>query len=98
MSFEVRVRKQAQADIDEAARWYESQRPGLGGEFLDEILSAFSLLSEHPEAAPEVHRSTRRTLIKRFPFGIFYRVIGPHVVVMAVMHSSRDPRGWQERT
>ena len=30
---EVIVRPGAQADIREAAEWYESQRPGLGSEF-----------------------------------------------------------------
>ena len=29
----ITVRLAAQADIREAAEWYESQRPGLGSEF-----------------------------------------------------------------
>ena len=35
---DVYLRKDAEQDITHAAGWYEDQRPGLGGEFLDEAL------------------------------------------------------------
>jgi hypothetical protein len=44
----------AQRDIEEAARWYESQQFGLGDAFLDEFLAASSRISEAPLAYPEV--------------------------------------------
>ena len=49
MSWRVILRPNAQAD---AARWYESQRPNLGSEFIDEIGRAILLLAEHPERHP----------------------------------------------
>ncbi|WP_258868133.1 hypothetical protein [Alkalilimnicola ehrlichii] len=38
MSFDVRLRREAERDVEEAARWYERQREGLGQQFLDEVL------------------------------------------------------------
>jgi plasmid stabilization system protein ParE len=47
---------------------------------------------------PSVGRGARRTLIRRFPFGIYYRTEKDGIVVVAVMHGSRSPRRWQRRT
>ncbi|MBL0716858.1 MAG: hypothetical protein JJV89_02305 [Desulfosarcina sp.] len=45
-----------------------------------------------------VHRHTRRARIHRFPFGIYYRIEEESLVVVAVMHGSRHPKRWQQRT
>jgi len=45
-----------------------------------------------------VHEDIRRVMIRRFPFGIFYMIDGDHAVVIAVMHASRDPARWKERS
>jgi hypothetical protein len=34
------IRPQAEADLRDAQQWYDSQRPGLGDELLNEIGSA----------------------------------------------------------
>ncbi len=98
MSLRVDLRPEAEADIEEAATWYEGQRETLGDEFLDEMLSVFGSISDNPRLFPIVHRDTHRALIHRFPFGIYYRIEEESIVVMAVMHGSRHPRRWQKRT
>ena len=57
----------------------------------------FEAISERPALYPMVHRQTRRALMHRFPFGIYYRVETALLVVVAVMHGSRHPRRWQSR-
>lgn len=57
------VRPAAAADIEDAYRWYESRRPGLGEEFLLALHSTRDRVLEHPEAYPILHRTTRRALI-----------------------------------
>ena len=98
MSVEIRVRARARRDLEEATQWYEAQGTGLGSDFLDEVERAFEKIAENPLAYPEVHRESRRALLQRFPFGVFYRVTKEAVTVIAVMHSSRDPRRWMTRT
>jgi plasmid stabilization system protein ParE len=97
VSLRVNVRPAAQHDLDEAARWYESHRAGLGDEFLDEFLATTSRIGEAPLAYPEIGRAARRAMLRRFPFGVFYRIADDSVVVVAVMHSSRHPRRWMRR-
>jgi len=96
---QVVVRPAAAADIEEAYEWYESQHPGLGEEFLAALRSTRDRVLAHPEAFPVLHRATRRALIpQRFPYGLFYRIYGDTIVVVACMHAKRDPRRWQRRT
>lgn len=98
MTLTVRLREEAERDLYSAASWYEQQRSGLGHEFLDEILSALQVIPEQPLMYPVVHRNTRRALISRFPFGIYFRVEQSCIVVLAIMHASRHPHRWQERS
>lgn len=93
----VRLREEAEHDLAAAASWYEQQRGGLGREFLNEALCALRLIAEQPLTYPAVHRETRRALMTRFPFGIYFRVEQAQVVVVAVMHGSRHPGRWQKR-
>ena len=91
------VRPAAAADIEDAFLWYERQRPGLGDEFLDAVQAACEGIAAHPTMYPVTHRNTRRALLRRFPYGIFYRVDADLIVVVACMHGSRDPRRWKSR-
>jgi plasmid stabilization system protein ParE len=96
---EIRLRPEAEQDLSDAAEWYEQQLPGLGHQFLDEVLVAFAATVEAPLMYPVVHRDTRRILLQRFPFGIYYRVVeNSTVIVLAVMHGTRDPHRWKSRT
>jgi plasmid stabilization system protein ParE len=97
MTVEIRLRPEAEDDLTEAATWYESQRAGLGQQFLDEVLVALDTIAEMPLMHTVIYRNTRRAWMRRFPFGIFYQVDSEGVVVIAVIHGSRHPRRWQGR-
>jgi len=98
MTKEIRLREEAEADLEKTAGWYHQQKRGLGDEFLDEVVTLFQSIRKHPLAYPLIYRETRRALTKRFPLGIFYRVESEFIVVVAVMHASRHPSRWQTRT
>lgn len=97
MTIELRLRAEAELDLADAALWYEAQSPGLGHQFLDEVLAAFNTIAEMPLACQIVYRNSRRFLIHRFPFGIYYRIDGDIIIVVAIMHSSRNPGSWKGR-
>jgi plasmid stabilization system protein ParE len=48
MTWEVVARPQAEDDIIEAASWYENQHPGLGDEFIEELIAVFDALAINP--------------------------------------------------
>jgi toxin ParE1/3/4 len=90
-------RPAAAADVEDAWQWYEARREGLGDEFLDVIQATLESITAHPESAPVVHRDVRRQLLRRFPFGPFYRIVEEQVVVVACFHAKRSPRLWRSR-
>ena len=71
MTKKIIVRSEAEADISDAYKWYESQRKGLGENFLLCIEEALARVSRKPSIYSQVHKDVRRILIHRFPFGIF---------------------------
>jgi len=91
------LRPAAAADVEEAWQWYEAQREGLGDEFLQVVQQAIESIGTLPESAPVVQRDIRRQLLKRFPYGLFYRLIEGQVVVVACFHAKRNPRVWRSR-
>jgi plasmid stabilization system protein ParE len=90
-------RPAAAADLEEAALWYEGQRPGLGGEFLEAAEEAVSRAMGAPEGYAVVYEDRRRVLLVRFPYSLVYRLIDEQVVVIAVVHAKRNPSVWRSR-
>lgn len=91
------VRPAAAADVDDAFLWYETQRPGLGQDFLAAADALIAAIAEHPLRYPVIRRNTRRALMRRFPYAMYFRIYGEVVVVVACMHGRRNPRRWQVR-
>jgi toxin ParE1/3/4 len=92
-------RPQAVEDIAEAAAWYEAHALGLGEQLIDEILSATRRARDSPELFRVVHQdgNVRRVLANRFPYRIFFSVVGETLYVHAVLHGARHDRRWTER-
>jgi plasmid stabilization system protein ParE len=88
----------AEADIADAALWYEQRSPGLGREFLHALDAVLAEIARAPERYPLVHREVRRALLRRFPYGVFFLASPDRTTVIACLHARRDPRVWQERS
>jgi toxin ParE1/3/4 len=91
------IRPEANAEVGEAANWYEGRRRGLGHEFLRAFRAATDPLRRNPLHHQIVFEEMRRVLLRRFPYGVFYEVTGREVVVLGCLHWARDPEEWQQR-
>ncbi len=71
----IRPLRDAQDELVAAIEWYESQRPGLGREFWDDVQRAVKLIGSNPSAGGVVRSRVtgiRRIPLRRFPYFIFY--------------------------
>jgi plasmid stabilization system protein ParE len=84
-------------EIEAAFEWYENERPGLGVEFLDELRATFNRIGDGPLKYRKLRAGIRRALLRRFPYAIYFAIDVEIVVVVAVLHASRDPAQWQRR-
>ncbi len=87
---------QADCDIEAAFNWYESERPVLGLEFLDELRSAYNRTAENPLKYQILRGAIRRALLRRFPYAVYFAVEGEVAVILTVLHVSQDPAKWQQ--
>jgi len=88
---------EAEQELYEAAARYQSEVPGLGFRFADEVESVIRLLLEHPEPGLRLDDELRHFVLRRCPFSVVYAVISDVVYVVAVAHGSREPGYWRPR-
>jgi len=87
----------AKSDVADAIAYYNTKKPGLGSEFAGEVRKAIERILQFPKAWVSVSANVRRCQINRFPYGVFYSLMGETVIVVAVLHGRREPRVWQAR-
>ena len=87
------VTSRAAAEIEEAAIWWDRNRPAAPGAIREDLSRAFSLLAAQPRVGA-VARNTRlkgvrRVHLSRVRHHVYYRVTAAAVEVVAFWHSSR---------
>lgn len=98
MKFAVRKLRPAEADALKAAVWYDKQQPGLGDDFFDDLDAAIAALAKNPLLYSVRFADVRCIRLRRFSsYGIFYRIVGTEVWVLAIHHGARHPRWLLER-
>lgn len=97
MSLGLVVRPEVEAELSEAAEWYEVRAPGLAAEFLRAVDACIASVVRNPFQYPVVHEEKRRALVRRFPYALIYVATEQEVVVLACLHGRRNPKRWQQR-
>ena len=92
----VELRAEARQDLIGASLFYEAQREGLGGYFIDRIFSDLEALESEAGIHVVVY-GLHRKLSGRFPFAIYYRVEKSLIDVIAVLDCRRDPQAIEQR-
>ena len=87
----------ADAEITEAARYYESRQPGFGSDLLGEVEQALDQIFSNPEASLRIGRKVRRKLLWRFPYNLIYAGYEDRIRIVAFAHQKRRPFYWQKR-
>jgi plasmid stabilization system protein ParE len=87
----------ARLEFEDAAAWYEQQRPGLGDEFRIEINATLQQVLKYPErfrlASPAMHK----VMVDRFPYSIYYSIELNAIYIASIFHGSRNPAELRRR-
>jgi plasmid stabilization system protein ParE len=94
---QVVFRPQAEDEALEVRQWYEARRAGLGNEFGEAADALVARIARDPLAFPRVYGETRRGVLSRFPYAIYFRVTEHEIVVLAI-HGRQHPSRWQTRS
>ena len=87
----------AEAELTEAAQFYEQRVPTLGAQFLDAVDRAVSVIQIAPDRWAVIEADVRHYLLPRFPYANYYRVLPDHIRILAFKHHSRHPDYWRDR-
>jgi toxin ParE1/3/4 len=97
-----RTEPEASTELEQAALWYERQRPGLGVEFLEAIDTTLDRITRWPQAArriPGVSNDVpaRKAPVSGFRFHVAYLEMPDTIRILAFAHVSREPGYWHSR-
>lgn len=88
---------EAEEEFNKAIEYYEEVEPGLGYDFALEIYSTIQRSVEFPKAWSVIEGEIRRSLVRRFPYGVLYSEEQKEIFIVAVMNLHRNPDYWKHR-
>ena len=89
--------QEAAAEYDAAFDWYLRRSPDAALRFDSEVDRALAQIVAAPQRWAAGSHSTRRFLLRQFPFILIYREQASAIQIMAVAHTSRRPGYWRQR-
>jgi plasmid stabilization system protein ParE len=93
----IKLHPHAHAELRAARKWYYERSPLSAFAFAQTIQNAISRIKDAPNIFPVSDHGTRKFLLQRFPFNIFYRTGETEIVIVAVAHQKRRPGYWSSR-
>jgi plasmid stabilization system protein ParE len=91
------VRPEAQAEVRDAALWYESREAGLGLRFIGEVRTSLQQIKTNPLRFPSVDESVSARTPKQLSISIYFLNEGNVITVVAILHQHRHPEFWRSR-
>ena len=88
---------EALQEYQEASLYYAERDPQLASRFIQSVEAAIGRILEAPERWRTIDEDVRRCLTRVFPYGILYTIETDYVLIVAVMHCSREPGYWKSR-
>lgn len=88
---------EALEEYREATLYYAERDPALALRFVEAVEEAISRILESPERWRVLDEDVRRCLTRVFPYGVLYTIEPWFILIVAVMHCSREPGYWKRR-
>jgi toxin ParE1/3/4 len=95
--YSLEVSEEAENDFDNSYKYYFDDSPNVADTFFKRINTSLETIQKSPLSFQEVHKSLRKFTVKQFPFVIYYQVVDHTIRIIAIFHSSRNPKIWTER-
>jgi toxin ParE2 len=93
----LRIRSEAQEEINAAFEYYFQRSPESADAFLTEVATSLRLIVYQPRLYPSLTKNTRRRVLEGFPYSVIYREKDDIILVLAVAHAKRRPGYWRKR-
>ncbi|MGF1513984.1 MAG: type II toxin-antitoxin system RelE/ParE family toxin [Elainellaceae cyanobacterium] len=81
----------------EAVQYYTEQRVEVAQAFINAVEDTIYRTRESPSRYTVVDDDIRRCMARKFPYGILCTTEQDYILILAVMHCSREPGYWKSR-
>ena len=95
--YNIEISEEAENDFDNSYEYYYDDSTKAADAFFRLINISLETIKKSPLAFPEIHKGLRKFSVKKFPFVIYYQVVDYTIKVIAIFHTSRNPKIWTER-
>jgi toxin ParE1/3/4 len=87
----------ALTEYADAVQYYTQQRVEVAQAFIDAVEDAVYRIRESPTRSVVIEEDIRRCMTRKFPYGVIYTIEQDYILILAVMHCSREPGYWKSR-
>ena len=87
----------ALAEYEAAALYYAERDSEVGQRFVAAVEDAIDRILDSPTRWHVLDEDVRRCLTRIFPYGVLYTIEPDFVLIVAIMHCSREPGYWKRR-
>ncbi len=84
-------------EYEAAVLYYVERDPLVGQRFVTAVEDAIDRILDSPTRWRVIEEDVRRCLTRVFPYGVLYTIEPEFVLIVAVMHCSREPGYWRHR-
>jgi len=84
-------------DVHEAADWYQQRSAGLGDTFVEDVWRCIDDVIADPERYGTLPSGCRHKRLSKFPYVLLYDLTDEDLLLLAVVHTARSPKKWNER-
>ena len=90
----IRFTRRAAADLDAVLTYVDRRSLRAAQNVKARLQAVINLLVEHPRLGPLTgKRDVRRIVANPYPYLVFYRATDTEIIIHAVRHAARRPRG-----
>ena len=87
----------AKQDIQEIVTYYDTINKKITNTFLVDLEKCFSQITQSPLSFQKRLGSIRGLFLKSLSIGVYYKLYQKNIIVIAVLHTSRNPTLWKKR-
>lgn len=97
MTYKIISSPNTEKDIEKAILWYKDIKVSLAQSFIAELGYCKKDIQQNPRKMQIRYNNIRISFLRKFPYGIHYRLEGNTITIIAVFHTSEDPQKWKNR-
>ena len=97
MARTVRYHPLFEADVIEAADWYDARSSGLGDAFATNVFIAAESIISDPDRFALTANGLRYLRVQRFPYVVLFSVTDKELLILGALHTARSIEKWRKK-